>query len=67
MTMLGAASGLPIAFEIDPEHSRIEQGFSVAGHTARETLDAFVQLNPSYLWRELDDVIVVCPQSAWAR
>jgi hypothetical protein len=65
MTMLGAASGLPIVFEVDPGHSRIEQDFSVANHTARETLDAFVQLHPSYLWRELEDVVVVRPQSAW--
>jgi hypothetical protein len=65
MSMLGAASGVPIVFEIDPEHSRTAQDFSVVNHTARETLDAFVQLNPSYLWRELDDVVVVRPQSAW--
>ena len=64
-TMLGAASGLPIVFEVDPDHSRIEQDFSVAGHTARETLDAFVQSHPSYQWRELDEVVVVRPQSAW--
>jgi hypothetical protein len=65
MSMLGAASGVPIVFEIDPEHSRTTQDVSVINHTARETLDAFVQLHPSYLWRELDDVIVVRPQSAW--
>src|SRR5262245_40954662 len=64
-TMLGASSGLPIVFEVDPEHSRIEQDFSVIQHTARETLDAFVQLHPSYVWRELDDVVVVRPESAW--
>lgn len=64
-TMLGASSGLPIVFEVDPDHSRIEQDFSVVQHTARETLDAFVQLHPSYLWRELEDVVVVRPQSAW--
>jgi hypothetical protein len=65
MTMLGAASGLPIVFEIDPEHSRIADDFSVVNHTAREMLNAFVQLNPSYVWRELEDVVVVRPQSSW--
>jgi hypothetical protein len=65
MTMLGAASGLPIVFEIDPEHSRVTEDFSALNHTARETLNAFVQLNPSYVWRELEDVVVVRPQSSW--
>src|SRR5262249_29713515 len=57
--------GVPIVFEIDPEHSRLAEDFSVVNHTARETLDAFVQSNPGYVWRELDDVIVVRPQSSW--
>jgi len=65
MTMLGAASGLPIVFEIDPEHSRVTEDLSVINRTARQTLDAFVQLNPSYVWRELEDVVVVRPQSSW--
>jgi hypothetical protein len=60
------ASGVPIVFEVDVQHSLTAQDVDLTGRTVRQTLDLLTELNPSYLWREEDGVVVIRPRTAWS-